>query len=458
MSRTVYRSSAGMAAIAAVVIAAVVFATNTGIDAPSAQAQTSKADNRLTESARANGTVQVTAVTPTVEDLHRVTTQPAHIEAYERTDIHAKASGFISKVLVDIGDQVEKDQILAELWIPEMKQEELQKAALVEQARAAVDQAQSRLDSAASLIAAAEAKLAETQSAIDQQNAEVSFRRSEHKRISDLVASRSVNASLQDEKLNQLRAAEAALAAAKAQALSAAANVKVEHARELQAKADVALAQAQLRVSEANLEQVRIVMNYARIRAPFAGLITMRGADTGDFIASAVNSKSEPLFTMDRVDKLRIIFDVPEGESALIQIGQKASLVVDALKGRAFNGRIARTAGVLDPRTRTLRVEAELNEPDAALRPGMFGMITNTLAERSRTVMLPARCIRFEDKQPFVFCVNQGTVEKHAVELGYSDGTRTEIIKGVSPGDTIVLESRLPIQPGHSVQVASSRK
>ena len=454
MTRFVYRSSAGLIAIAAVATAAVLLGMNYGTDAPTAQAQNSRTGTTLAESIRDNGAIQVTAVKPTVEDLHRVSSQPAHIEAYERTDIYAKASGFISKVLVDIGDQVDLGQVLEELWIPEMVQEERQMAALVEQSRAAVDQAQARLDSADALIAAAQAKLAETQSAIDQQVAEVAFRRSEHKRISDLVASLSVNEALQDEKLKQLQAAQAALAAAKAQAHSAEANVQVEQARMLQARADVAFSEARLQVAAADLEQVRILVNYARIRAPYAGLITRRWADSGDFIASAANSKSEPLFTLDRVDRLRIVFDVPESESAMIQTGQRASLVVDALKGRTFEGRIARSAGILDPRTRTLRVEAELDEPDAALRAGMFGMISVLLAERPRTVMLPARCIRFDEKKPFVLCVNQGIAEKRPVRLGYTDGTQTEILKGISPSDSVVLDSRFPVHPGRAVRIA----
>jgi len=458
MSRIIYRSFVGLAAIAVIVIAVVMLGNYQGAHEPSALAQSSQADGRSTHSQSPANAVEVTAVTPTVEDLHRVTTQPAHLEAYEHTDIYAKASGFVSKVLVDIGDQVEQDQILAELWIPEMAQEEQQKSALVEQSRAAVKQAQARLESMEAMIATAEAKLSETQSVIDQQKAEVAFRSSEHQRISDLVASRSVNESLQDEKLNQLQAAKAALAAATAQVRTAEANVKVERARMLQAEADVALAKAQLDVSEANLEQVRILIKYAKIRAPYAGLITQRIADTGDFVASASNSKSEPLFTMDRVDRLRIVFDIPESESAQVEIGQSASLVVDALQGRTFPGQVRRMTRVLDPRTRTLRVEAELDEPDAALRPGMYGMISVTLAERPRTVMLPSRTIRFEEKQPYVLTVNECIVERRPVKLGFSDGTKTEVLEGISPNETVVLESRFPIRAGHRVQVATSRK
>lgn len=439
MAGFIYRSLAGLAGLAAAGVAvAIMLGIEQGVDAPAASAQSpAGAASSLTAASPAKA--RVTVVSPTVEDVHRVTTQPAHLEAYERTDILAKASGFISSVLVDIGDRVEKDQILAELWIPEMEQEERQKAALVEQARAAVQQAQARLDSAEALIAAAEAKLAESQATIDEQEAELDFRRSEHKRISDLVASRSVNASLQDEKLKQVQAAQAALAAAKAQVRSAAANIKVEQARQLEARSDVAFAEAQWQVAQADLEQVRILMKYAQIRAPYAGLITHRAADTGDFIASAANSASQALFTMDRIDRLRIIFDVPESESALIHVGQPTSLVVDALKGRSFPGQIARTAGVLHPGTRTLRVEAELDEPDPALRPGMYGMITVTLAEKPQAVSHRTGCLHFVENQLCLLCMKRGSIGNRPVGIGLTQEILTEITSGFNLSDATVI-------------------
>jgi membrane fusion protein (multidrug efflux system) len=222
--------------------------------------------------------------------------------------------------------------------------------------------------------------LAEAQASIAAHEAEVAFRRSEHGRIAELVRSRSVNEAIQDEKLKHLRAAESALAAAQARVQSMEAEVKVEGTRRSEAKSNLVFAQSQLRVAETNHEQTTVLMQYAQIRALYDGLVTRRWLDSGNFVASAAATKSEPLFTIERVDKLRIVFDLPESESGLMEIGQLATLRVDALKNHAFVGRVQRTAGVLDPKTRTLRVEAELDEPSPILRPGMYGIITVTLA------------------------------------------------------------------------------
>lgn len=452
MSRIIYGSSAGIVAVAVVVTAILLIGNNAGIDTPAAQAQAPRPDHRLVDrKERDAGASGATTVSPTVEDLHRATTQPVHVESYESTAVYAKASGFLKNLKFDIGDRVEKDQVLAELWIPEMDQELLQKTALVKQAQSVSEQTRAQLATAKALVAAAEAELAESKAVIAQYEADLIYRRSEHRRISELVQSRSVNEAIQDEKLKQLQSAEAALAAAQARVRSAEARVQVEQARQEEAQANLSLSQSQLEVTEANLEQTRIVMMYAQIRAPFDGLISRRWVDSGDFVASAATGRSEPLFTVDRIDKLRLVFDVPETESALIQVGQPTALVVDALKNRSFSGRVKRTTGVLDAKTRTLRVEAELDTPTTSLRPGMYGMITVTLAERPQTVMLPTRCIYFDDDSPYVFCSSNGVAKKRPVELGYSDATRSEIISGIGPGDAVIVDFRPPVQNANGI-------
>jgi HlyD family secretion protein len=404
----------------------------------------------------AGGANPVTVVRPTVEKLHRSTTQPAQVEPFERTDIYAKAAGYVSQVNVDIGDRVKKGQVLAKLWIPEMDQERLQKASLVDDARAAVEQSKASIAAAAAAVGAAEAKLAIARAAISANEAEVTFRRSEHARMEKLVASRSMNEAILDEKLNQLGSAESALDGARANVQSAQANVRVAQTRQRQAEADLARAEAQLKLTEANLKQTEILMEYAQIVAPYDGLITRRVVDSGDFVRSAASSMTEPLFTVDRDDRLRIVFDVPESQSSQVHVDQPASLVVDALKGRTFDGRVTRTTGVLDPRTRTLRGEVEVNGGSTGLRPGMYGMITVVLADRPQAVLVPSQSLRYDDGTPCVYCASNGIVEKRAVTVGFADSSRTEILDGVGPEDLIVLNSAVPIQPGDAVRLARS--
>src|SRR3990172_5623116 len=120
-------------------------------------------------------------------------TQPAQVQPYEQTEILAKASGFVSRVYVDIGDKVEKDQLLAELWIPEMDEERLIRVASLHEAAAAVKQMRAAIVAAESLVEAASAKLREAQAGVAQYEADVDFRRSEHDRFVQLVESQAIN-------------------------------------------------------------------------------------------------------------------------------------------------------------------------------------------------------------------------------------------------------------------------
>jgi RND family efflux transporter MFP subunit len=447
--RIVLGSTAVVVAGAATVIALLPAPGGTANDRSSAPSRSEAPAVRAKAGPEAT---QVTVIQPTVEDFLRVTTQPAHVEAHEQTDVYSKASGFVEEVAVDIGDRFTKGQVLANLWIPEMQQERQRKLAGVEQARAAESQAAARIVAAQAQATAAAAKLDEVKSLVAQQEAEVEFRRAEHERISQLVSKGSINPALQDEKANQRRAAESALAAARAGVRTAEANVEVAKAEIIRAQADLEHAQALKKVAEAELKQTEILIQYAEIRAPYEGVVTRRWVHTGDFVASAANGRSEhPLFSVVRVDRLRILVDVPEADSSLIRNGQSATLVVDALKGRTFEGHVTRSAGALNSHTRTLRVEVELDEPDAALRPGMFGELTITLAERSEALLIPARCLRYEGRQPYVLCVDDGLVAKRPVKLGFSDGSRAEIVEGLTEHAPVILEARFPVRPGLAV-------
>ncbi len=318
---------------------------------------------------------------PTADVSQPVTLkQPAQVEPYERANIVAKASGFVSVVHVDIGEQVKKGALLAELSIPEMEQEKLQKEALVEQAQSAIRQADARVAASKARVSAARSQMAAVKAHLEKYHAEIQFARSELDRISTLVSSRAVNAGMQDEKQLQLRAADAALQSAEADVGSAESGILVAQADQKQAEADLAYARSQLKVAKATLAHTEALMHYSMIRAPFDGTISHRGIDTGDFVMSAAASQGEPLFILNRVDRFRIVFDVPESTAAMVQCGQSVELRVDSLKDQIFNGAIKRTSGELDQRTRTLRVEAEVIDNEHVLKPGMFGMVTTSIS------------------------------------------------------------------------------
>jgi HlyD family secretion protein len=315
--------------------------------------------------------------------VSRTITQPAHVEPFEQTEIYAKISGYVARVHVDLGDRVEKDQPLAELWVPEMQQERRQKQAALAEARAQLAHAKAAVTAAEEMVVAADAKVTEARAWLARHEANAEFRRIDHARYKRLEVSQTVPQEEVEEKLNLWRGAEATRDAARAAVNTAGANLKMEHAGRTQAESNAGLAEARIEVAKANLAQIDVMLDYAVVRAPFAGVITHRALHTGAFIPPPSSSRLVPLLTVARVDRLRIVTDVPETESTAIRIGQRAELVVDAGRRRKYAGTIARSADSLDPATRTLRVEIELDAPAAELRPGMYGSATLSLSDRS---------------------------------------------------------------------------
>jgi RND family efflux transporter MFP subunit len=403
-------------------------------------------------------------VRPVREHLKRQSTpQPAHVEPYERTDIYARATGYVDALgqikgadgklrAVDIGDRVAKDQVLARLSVPEMEQERLQKAALVEQAQAELGQAEASLTAAQAQLEAAKAKLDETDAQIARYEAELKYRKSEYERYVTLVKERAVRGELEDEKLNLYRAGQASHTAAKAALATDQANIKVAQAKLTQASADVTSAKARLKVAQANLDQAVILLNYATIKAPYEGIITRRLVDTGAFI-QAGTGRPEPLFTLARVDRLRIIADIPEAEASLIQIGQPATFQMNATRGQPLTGRVVRFADALDAGTRTMRTEVELDGLSKGLRLGMFGSVTIRLADSPNALMLPTSALLKGGGNPAVFVVENGKVHRREIELGLSEGGRMQVIYGLAGNEQVITDGNLSLRDGQAVEV-----
>jgi len=427
---------------------------------------------------------RVKVVRPKREHLKRVSTpQPARVAPYEQTEIQAKVSGYLQAIapahrpggaagvsgegrprLLDIGDRVMRGQVLAELSIPEMKQELMQKAALVDKARAELGQAEAALEAAQALVAATRAKAQEAPALLGKYEADVAFHKFEHARYVRLINDKVLQGDVAEQELKKLRAAEAHLAAAKYAVATAQANVRVEEARRLQAGADLQSANARLKVAQADRRHAEIMADYAVIRAPYDGVLTRRFVDTGAFIQTATTGKGTPLFTLARVDRLRVVADIPEAEAGLVAIGQPATLQLTALGGQSFPGKVIRFADALDSDSRTMRLEVELdvpaanapaaNAPAANLRPGMFGSLTVTLVDVPEALTLPATAL-IRGSPPAVWCVHSGHVRRRGVELGFNDGIRVQVVNGLTADSRVVADGTGAFRDGQAAEVAN---
>jgi RND family efflux transporter MFP subunit len=398
-------------------------------------------------------TVRVKTIQPTRERLQRTSTQAAQVLPYEEADLYAKASGYLETINVDIGDKVRKGQVLAEIWIPEMVQEQIHKEALLEKARAEQAQADAALTAAASLVEAAKARVDEANSQVARYIADVKYRKIEFDRHQQLFDERALQRDIVDEKSSQYEAAQASEAAARSATQTARANLLVEEAKLKQAQADLVGAQARVKVAQAELDHTKVLLDYAKVTAPYDGVITKRFVHPGAFIKSASEGNSSPLFHLSNVDRVRIVADMPEADSSWVKVGQPATFRVDALRGHEFQGTVARFADALDTDSRTMRAEVALDSPATRLRAGMYGTVTITLADQEDALLLPASVLVTGGGEPSVMCANSGRAERRRIEIGQNDGIRMHILSGISDSDQVIAEGKDEVRDGQRVEV-----
>ncbi len=425
-----------MALSAAVLVAVVGYAV-AGFLRP-AQAADRPSDVPTSQPATGISAQGVEVVKPQRLAMSRTLDVPATIEAYEQADLYAKASGYVAEVRVDIGDRVKSGQVLAVLAVPEManelaeaKGQEAAKKASLEAASSSVVQAQKMLDLAHSQLTRAKADLTLK---------EVTARRRE-----ELFAGKAITEQEIDEHRNQLEIARADFGIAQAKIAAAEADVK-------NADASRAVAAAQIGVAHAQVEKIETLMKYAQIVAPFDGVVTRRLIDRGALVQSASATRTTPMFTVHRIDQVRIFIEVPESDVAHIQAGVAVKVRPYGLTGRTFEGKVARTAMSLNPNTRTMRTEIDVPNADGRLLHGMYAQVVLEVARRENTLTIPAAALLAEGKEQYVYTVHDEHAVRTPIKIGLDDGIHVEVTDGLSDGDLVVVTGKGLVTPGSHVR------
>ncbi len=298
-------------------------------------------------------------------------TVSGRVEASGQTQIYARIVGYVQKVDADIGDHVRKGQVLAEQSVPEVEAEVKQKEALVAHAEASFRHAEHVHKAAAAMVPVMDAQVQEAEVGVKTAKGKLDAAGPALERVKKLVAAGSADAKLVEEATRELEAAKAALEEAESRVGTAKAAQEGSVANRGSAQAAVKVATAQLDAAKADLEHSRAMLQYARIVAPFDGVVTTRAVDVGA-LAGPPGARGQVLFTVSRVDPVRVVVAMPEDlGAARIRTGSDAVVRVGPQGKLEIKGKVTRTAGALDPDKHTLRVEIELPNGDGKLLPGM---------------------------------------------------------------------------------------
>ncbi len=407
------------------------------------------------EPARREAAVPTVEVTrPRSGGIPRKIQQPASIHAFETVDLYAMVSGYLKSQAVDIGSRIKKGEVLAEINVPRDAKAVEEAASLVERARAQIVQAEAQIQVVEAQRKAAGAAARQAEAEVGRHRAERVLAEKQFIRIRELAGRNAVDRRLVDEQQSAVDAARAAertaeIAIQTALARSLAAQAEVE-----KAKADALQARAALGVAEASRDRLEVNLRYARIVAPFDGVVTHRSFHPGALIHSAMEGGKQPLLTVKRTDMMRVVVLVPDRDVVLTTVGDKAVISVDALDGRSFEGTLARIAQAEDAE-RLMRVEIDLPNPDALLYDGMYGKATIALGRNPNSLSVPSACIveHIGRSRGVVYVARDGVARKTDVKLGGDDGSLAEILSGIKPDDAVVLRSGTPLEDGMRVEV-----
>ncbi len=387
------------------------------------------------------GGMRVEVVHPRPGGLDRKLTQVCAVHAFEYAQLFAKVNGFLKEQPVDIGDRVKQNQLLAVIDVPELIKAVEQAKAALDQAKAMVKVAEAKLSSAKSMKKASEAMLAQRKAEVAAKSSYREYRYKQQERIRGLVERNAVEAKLLDEAVDQYEAAVGEEKAVQAAVLTAEADVAAKQAQIEQAQADVIDAHAQVEVARANLEKAEVLANYTKITSPYDGVVTLRSFHRGDFIRSASEGGAEPLLAVARTDLMRVVIPVPDTQVPLVDRGDKATIVVAALPGRKFEGKVSRFSESEDPANRAMRTEVDLPNPDGKLREGMYGTATILLEPASpNAFMVPSSSLLklSGNGEGQVFVVRDGKAHKVSVRIGLDNGNEAEILDGLSPDEVVI--------------------
>jgi RND family efflux transporter MFP subunit len=350
----------------------------------------------------------------TRQDLSRTLKLAAEFRPYQEVDLDAKVAGYVQKIYVDIGDHVRAGELLAILQIPELQDQVDQARAMVQRSQQEIERAEYQLKQAQAAYAAAHLEYTRLAEVTNTQPNLIAQQEIDDSQSKDLASAAQVNA----------------------------------------AKSALAAAEDQLSVAKANEDRVTAMYSYARITAPFTGVITKRYADTGTMLQAGTSSHTQamPLVRVSQNDLLRLTVPVPESVVPDVHVGMPVRVQVPALK-KTYQGRVARFADQVDFSTRTMRTEIDVRNPRYELVPGMYAYAALVLEHRQNALSIPVQALDRQGDEVSVLRVTPDhKLERVTIGLGLQTPEHVEVLSGLKENDEVVVSARSQLNPGETVQ------
>jgi RND family efflux transporter MFP subunit len=205
------------------------------------------------------------------------------------------------------------------------------------------------------------------------------------------------------------------------------------------------------------VDQLLDLKSFDRVVAPFDGVITARNTDVGALINAGAGGPAAELFHMTAIDALRIYVAVPEVYFPDMHPGAKATVTLEEYPGRDFHGTLVRTDNAINPATRTLRVEVDVDNAESKLLPGAYVAVHFALPGHAQSVIVPANTLLFRSEGPRVAVVRNGAANLVPIKIGRDYGDRLEVLSGISTADDVILNPSDSLIDGAVVRVGATK-
>jgi RND family efflux transporter MFP subunit len=214
--------------------------------------------------------------------------------------------------------------------------------------------------------------------------------------------------------------------------------------------------QATVMADQANINQLEALEAFKIVRAPFAGIITARNTDIGDYIASGSGTQ---LFRMQQTSPLRVYVNVPQAFADLVKIGTEGDLALDEFPGRTFLGQVTNTAKAIDPTSRTLLTELQVPNESGELFPGAYALITLKVNDNIGMLTIPSNALLFQSEGATVGVVDaDGKVEIRRITISLNLGDTLEISQGLSATDQVIMNPSDSLANGMTVKITNQQQ
>ena len=368
-----------------------------------------------------SGPVSVTAATVAVREVQRVVESVGTLFPYEEAIISAEIEGRIDEVKADLGDTMTPGQVLVHISEEEQKY-------LLQQTEAVMRQALERLG-----LKDENDRIVDVRNAPEPRRAQADLTDADQrlKRIK----------TLHDQGISS--DADLDQAQARYQSALAAYDSSLNQARNMIQMVEQYKAQMQLQ---------RKKMRDTSVRAPFAGLVKDRQVSLGQYVRP-----NTPLFTLVKINPIRLRIEVPERMAPWVRVGQVADVSLEAFEGQVFKGKLWRVSPTVEQSKRTFVVEALIDNPAAALKPGSYARARIPTDKVEKIRLAPARALNYVFGSNKAYLLKDNVIEARDVKLGDRFGTDVEILEGLEPGDRIASSNLTRLDTGTKVEVQTTQ-